>query len=134
MVEFKQPQRSLIPAERGTARAANLLRFRLGRGDGITMSIQAKSPGAEVASRPVDLSVDFGSAFGRRQEAYERLLDDAMDGQHLRFARAETIEQEWRIVEPILDLPTAVQSYEKGSWGPADADALAGGWHLPALR
>ncbi|MBM0231072.1 glucose-6-phosphate dehydrogenase [Micromonospora sp. STR1_7] len=134
VVEFKQPQRSLIPAENGAQAPANLLRFRLGRGDGITMSIQAKSPGAEVTSRPVDLSVDFGAAFGRRQEAYERLLDDAMDGQHLRFARAETIEQEWRIVGPILDLAAEVQSYDKGTWGPADADALAGGWHTPDLR
>ncbi|TNH22035.1 glucose-6-phosphate dehydrogenase [Micromonospora orduensis] len=134
VVEFKQPQRPLIPAEGGAAAPANLLRFRLGRGDGITMSIQAKSPGAEVTSRPVDLSVDFGAAFGRRQEAYERLLDDAMDGQHLRFAREETIEQEWRIVGPILDLATDVQPYDKGTWGPADADALAGGWHTPDLR
>ncbi|MET8233311.1 glucose-6-phosphate dehydrogenase [Micromonospora sp. NPDC005298] len=134
VVEFKQPQRPLIPAEGGAAAPANLLRFRLGRGDGITMSIQAKTPGAEVTSRPVDLSVDFGAAFGRRQEAYERLLDDAMDGQHLRFAREETIEQQWRIVGPILDLATDVQAYDKGTWGPADADALAGGWHTPDLR
>ncbi|MFF5055112.1 glucose-6-phosphate dehydrogenase [Micromonospora sp. NPDC000663] len=134
LVEFKQPQRSLIRAEGGAGAPANLLRFRLGRGDGITMSIQAKSPGAEVTSRPVDLSVDFGAAFGRRQEAYERLLDDAMDGQHLRFAREETIEQEWRIVGPILDLATEVQPYDKGTWGPADADPLAGGWHTPDLR
>ncbi|WP_405432701.1 glucose-6-phosphate dehydrogenase [Micromonospora sp. NBC_00617] len=134
VVEFKRPQRSLIPAEGGAVAPANLLRFRLGRGDGITMSIQAKSPGAEVASRPVDLSVDFGAALGRRQEAYERLLDDAMDGQHLRFAREETIAQEWRIVGPILDLATEVQPYDKGTWGPADADALAGGWHIPDLR
>lgn len=134
VVEFKQPQRSLIPAVGGAVAPPNLLRFRLGRGDGITMSIQAKSPGAEVASRPVDLSVDFGSALGRRQEAYERLLDDAMDGQHLRFARAETIQQEWRIVGPILDLPAEVRTYDKGTWGPADADALASGWHTPDLR
>ncbi|MFF0232334.1 glucose-6-phosphate dehydrogenase [Micromonospora sp. NPDC005254] len=133
VVEFKQPQRALIPAAGGAAAPANLLRFRLGRGDGITMSIQAKSPGAEVASRPVDLSVDFGAALGRRQEAYERLLDDAMDGQHLRFARAETIRQEWRIVEPILDLATPVRPYDRGGWGPAEADALAGGWHVPDL-
>ncbi|MBQ0905915.1 glucose-6-phosphate dehydrogenase [Micromonospora sp. U21] len=134
VVEFKQPQRSLVRAEGGVRATPNLLRFRLGRGDGITMSIQAKSPGAEVTSRPVDLSVDFGAALGHRQEAYERLLDDAMDGQHLRFARAETIQQEWRIVEPILDLVAPVQPYDKGSWGPADADALAGGWHTPQLR
>ncbi|SIM71935.1 glucose-6-phosphate dehydrogenase [Micromonospora cremea] len=134
VVEFKQPQRSLVRAEGGAAVTANLLRFRLGRGDGITMSIQAKSPGAEVASRPVDLSVDFGAALGHRQEAYERLLDDAMDGHHLRFAREETIQQEWRIVEPILDLAAPVQPYDKGSWGPADADALADGWHTPQLR
>ena len=96
--------------------------------------MQAKEPGARMASRDVDLHVDFAEALGRRQEAYERLLDDALDGQVARFARQDTVEQQWRIVSKILD-PTAspVYPYERGSWGPHEADRLAPshGWHHP---
>ncbi|MEU8301240.1 glucose-6-phosphate dehydrogenase [Micromonospora sp. NPDC048909] len=134
VVEFKTPQRDLVPAADGAGTQPNLLRFRLGRNDGITLSIQAKDPGAEVASRPVELPVDFDAALGHRREAYERLLDDALEGRHLRFAREDAIEQEWRIVEPVLDLTEPVASYPRGSWGPADAEAMAGGWHPPTLR
>jgi glucose-6-phosphate 1-dehydrogenase len=129
VVEFRQPDHALFPVE---GRPANLLRFRLGRGDGITLSIQAKNPGAEVTARAVDLSVDFDQAFEPRREAYERLLDDAMDGRRLRFAREETIEQEWRIVGPILDLPGELPAYAEGSWGPAEAESLTPVWHLPS--
>ncbi|MFC0509034.1 glucose-6-phosphate dehydrogenase [Micromonospora costi] len=134
VVEFRTPERDLVPATGGDAPRPNLLRFRLGRNDGITLSIQVKEPGAEVTGRTVELPVDFGSALGHRREAYERLLDDALDGRHLRFAREEAIEQEWRIVEPILDLPEPVASYPRGSWGPAAAETLAGHWHTPILR
>jgi hypothetical protein len=34
------------------------------------------------------------------------LLDDAMDGRRHRFAREDTIEEEWRIVERSLITPT----------------------------
>ncbi|WP_127503041.1 glucose-6-phosphate dehydrogenase [Actinoplanes solisilvae] len=131
VVEFRQPDQRLIPAENDAEPVANLLRFRLGRADGITMSIQAKNPGVEVTSRPVELSVDFDKALEPRREAYERLLDDAMDGRHLRFAREETIEHEWRVVEPILDLPGELPSYEEGTWGPSEAARLTPVWHTP---
>lgn len=127
VVEFKIPERALVPG----GATPNLLRFRLGRRDGITLSIQVKEPGADVAGHTVELPVDFDAALGHRREAYERLLDDALDGRHLRFAREEAIAQEWRIVEPILDLPEPVAPYARGSWGPAQAQALAGHWHDP---
>jgi len=68
--------------------------------------LQAKAPGVQTVTRPVDLNVDFAAALGHRQEAYERLLDDAMDGRRHRFAREDTIEEEWRIVERSLITPT----------------------------
>lgn len=64
-------------------------------------------------------------------EAYERLLGDAMRGEATLFARQDSVEQAWRIVEPILDLPGPVHSYEAGTWGPKEAFAMAraiGGW------
>jgi glucose-6-phosphate 1-dehydrogenase len=65
---------------------------------------------------------------------YERLLEDAMKGDSVLFARQDSVEAQWRIVDPILGDAVPVQPYAAGSWGPAAADALvsrAGGWHDP---
>ncbi len=72
--------------------------------------------------------------FGRRAEAYQRLLEDAMEGDHRRFGRADAIEEQWRIVDKVLADPPPVRLYYKGTWGPAEADRLAadvGGWKEP---
>ena len=54
-----------------------------------------------------------------------------MIGDPTLFARQDSIEESWRIVEPILtDYPRAVE-YDHGSWGPAAARRLvegAGNW------
>jgi glucose-6-phosphate 1-dehydrogenase len=113
---------------------SNLVRFRLGHSDGVTMSVQAKSPGSETVSQTVDLSVDFAKALGHRQEAYERLLDDALSGRRHRFAREDTIDEEWRIVEPILDLPDRPKPYYRSTWGPSEANAEPARWHDVHLR
>ena len=96
--------------------------------------MQSKAPGARTLTQPVDLNFDFESALGHRREACERLLDDALDGRRHRFARGHDRE-EWRIVDPILDLPDwPVPYYYKGTWGPPPAHAPADGWHDMALR
>ena len=51
---------------------------------------------------------------------YERLLGDALEGDHTLFGSFEGIETSWRIVQPILDAPPPVQQYERGSWGPVE--------------
>ncbi|WP_375485550.1 glucose-6-phosphate dehydrogenase [uncultured Jatrophihabitans sp.] len=134
VVELRRPPRLLFSEIDAPLPEANLVRFRLGHSDGVTMSVQAKSPGTETVSQPVDLGVDFDTALGHRQEAYERLIDDAMCGRRHRFAREDTIDQEWRIVSPILDGADRPVPYYKGTWGPAQADVLAGGWHDVSLR
>src|SRR2546423_897847 len=66
---------------------------------------------------------------------YERLLGDALDGDPSLFAREDTVEAAWRIVEPVLDDAVAVHQYRPGTWGPHQAARLApGGWHDPAPR
>jgi glucose-6-phosphate 1-dehydrogenase len=65
---------------------------------------------------------------------YERLLGDAMDGDPTLFAAEATVEASWRIVDPVLGQRTPVIEYERGSWGPSEADELTarhGGWHAP---
>ena len=78
--------------------------------------------------------MDFAAALGDRQEAYERLLDDALDGNQRRFARTDMVEQAWRIVQPVVDEPGPVYRYLPGTWGPAEADRVLDDgdhWHDP---
>ena len=133
VIVFKDPPRLLF-ASAGHTPQPNHLRFRLGSDDGIMLNLQAKAPGDELFSRPVNLEVDYGSVFGQRAEAYQRLLEDAMEGDHRRFGRADTIEEQWRIVDKAVATPPPVSLYYKGTWGPSDADRLAadvGGWREP---
>lgn len=134
VVELRRPPRLVFAGQDAAIPQANLLRFRLGHHDGVTMSVQAKAPGARTVGKPVDLNVDFEAALGHRREAYERLLDDAMDGRRHRFAREDTIEEEWRIVDPLLDVDQRPVPYYKGTWGPAEAERLTDGWHPVALQ
>ena len=134
VIELRRPPRLLFAEKAEMLPQANLVKFRLGHNDGVSLSVQAKSPGAQTITSPVDLNVDFDRALGHRQEAYERLLDDALDGRLHRFAREDTIDEEWRIVEPILDLPDRPYPYYRQTWGPGLAHDLPGGWHDVRLR
>jgi glucose-6-phosphate 1-dehydrogenase len=129
VVELRCPPRMLFSGQGSAAPQPNLIRFRLGRDDGVSISVHAKSPGSATVSQQVDLSVDFDTALGHRQDAYERLIDDALVGRRHRFAREDTIEEEWRIVEPILDLPDRPIPYYQRTWGPTQAGSPSVRWH-----
>jgi glucose-6-phosphate 1-dehydrogenase len=136
VVELNQPPRLLFDEIGGPPPDRNLIRFRLGNNDGVTLTVQAKMPGEQLDSQPVDLSVDFAAALGERHDAYERLLGDAIAGNPRRFAREDIVEETWRIVQPALDEPGPIHLYDRGSWGPAQANGLfaaATYWHDPKL-
>jgi len=73
------------------------------------------------------LAADEG---GEGPEPYEVLLHVAMLGRRARFTRQDGVEQQWRIMQPLLDAPPPVQTYKQGSWGPAKAEQLTT-WHGP---
>ena len=109
--------------------------LRIDPNPGTDLIIQAKEPGAN-RTRTVDLSLIFAEELGEAPEPYERLLSDAIRGDSSQFAREDAVEETWRIVQPLLDAPPAVQPYQPGSWGPpAASKLLAGhpGWREPWL-
>jgi glucose-6-phosphate 1-dehydrogenase len=86
--------------------------------------------------RPVHLDTSFARELGEPPEPYERLLHAGLAGDHQLFARQDSVEETWRIVQPLLDHPPDVRSYPRGSWGPDDAEALVRGhprWQPPWL-
>ena len=59
-------------------------------------------------------------------------------GDQLLFARQDSVESAWGVVDPViaersLDLP--LFPYERGTWGPVEADHLMPeGWHQPKVE
>ncbi len=103
----------------------NVITFRMKPDDVISMTMQAKVPGQETRAESLDLTVDYGEALGGDgPDPYERLIGDAIDGDPRLFARQDSVEQAWRIVEGVLDPSAPIHTYERGSWGPQLADTM----------
>jgi glucose-6-phosphate 1-dehydrogenase len=102
---------------------------------GTSILLEAKQTGQE-ALRRVHLDLLFQQQFGDQPGPYERLLADALAGNQQRFAREDMVIETWRIVQPLIDDPCALEPYRKGSWGPEGASNLLhgyGGWRRPWL-
>ncbi len=127
VVEFKHPPRLLFTEAQENS--PNILRFRLGKNDGVDIELLAKAPGDNLSTIPVQLNVEFSAALGDRQEAYERLLRAAMLGDHLRFTRIDSVLESWRILEGVIHGDPQVYPYFKGTWGPEKVtDLMPQGW------
>lgn len=133
LVEFRDAPTTLFAA--ADEGHANHLVLRMKPGERWSLGVRIKQPGSELVTREVDLVYEYDERTeGPREEAYERLLGDAVEGDPRLFARGDAIEEAWRIVQPVLDAPSPVRVYPRGSWGPGEADELIagdGGWHVP---
>jgi glucose-6-phosphate 1-dehydrogenase len=99
------------------------------------LRLQLSALGSDSA-RAVHLDTSFTRELGEPAEPYERLLHAALTGDHQLFARQDSVEETWRIVQPLLDDPPPVRRYQRGTWGPPEADALVRGfprWQQPWL-
>jgi glucose-6-phosphate 1-dehydrogenase len=98
--------------------------------EGISLSFGAKIPGAVLRVGSVDMSFEYAKYFGAdAHTGYEVLLYDCMIGDATLFQRADMVEAGWSVVDPILDVWTALPprkfpNYAAGTWGPKDADEL----------
>lgn len=111
----------------------NYFRFRLGPDVSLAVGVTVKRPGTRLTAIPVELTA-VDHVRGDMVEEYERLLTDAMRGDPLLFVRQDAVEVSWNIVDGLLGESTPIYSYERGTWGPPEADRLAseiGGWHNP---
>lgn len=133
VVTFRRPPMRFFARSDARQPTANHIRFRIKPGGQVALTVEIKAPGSELVSHPVELAYAYDEQPElRRAEAYERLLDDALDGEQRLFARSDGVEAAWRLLAPVLDLDGPLETYPKASGGPAAAEALAadvGGWH-----
>jgi glucose-6-phosphate 1-dehydrogenase len=130
VVDFRKPPLDIFRESVNESR--NSVRFRLSPEIVIALRARAKAPGEALHGEQIELTVRHHPA-EELPAPYERLLGDALEGDPSLFARQDTVEAAWRIVEPVLDGAVPVRGYRPGTWGPRQAARLApGGWHDPA--
>jgi glucose-6-phosphate 1-dehydrogenase len=130
-IDLKPPAHTLFGA---AAPTSEYFRFRLGpRISEGAIGVRVKRSGEETVGEDVELLASHDQAGDILP--YQRLLGDAMRGDATLFGREDAIEEQWRIVAPVLDGKEAPFTYEPRSWGPQEADRLVaglpGGWHKP---
>ncbi len=132
-VVFKRPPPLGVGS--GKRPGQNQMTIRIDPNPGALLRFLAKKAGEE-AFEPADLEVLFEKVPGEEPEPYERLLEDALHGRTQLFTREESIEETWRIVQPLLEESGPVHAYERGTWGPEEAGKLTRGicqWYEPWL-
>jgi glucose-6-phosphate 1-dehydrogenase len=138
-IAFREPPKSMFPAGSGIgAHGPDHLTFDLADSSKLSLSFYGKRPGPGMQLDKLSLQFALHETGQETDvlEAYERLIHDAMVGDHTLFNTAEGIERLWEISTPLLENPPPVQPYPKGSWGPPTIyDLIAPRtWRLPFER
>jgi glucose-6-phosphate 1-dehydrogenase len=113
----------------------NQLVIKLDPSTGVRLELDAHRADIRGVST-ITLDMEFAEEGGEGPTPYEVLLHDAMVGNSTRFTRQDGVEEQWRIMQPLLDNPPPVHTYQPGTWGPKEADGLVEGfgkWHEPWL-
>ncbi len=100
----------------------NTLRFRVWPETAVGVSLAGKKPGAGWEPETEELM--FAQRPGEDMRPYDRLIGAALDGDRWLFARQDTVEAAWRVVDPVLGDVVPVHPYAKATWGPKEADRL----------
>jgi glucose-6-phosphate 1-dehydrogenase len=138
-IAFREPPKSMFPAGSGVgSQGPDHLTFDLADSSKLSLSFYGKKPGPGMKLEKLSLQFALHETGQDADvlEAYERLIHDAMIGDHTLFNTAEGIERLWEVSTPLLDDPPPVQSYPQGSWGPPTINELIAPrtWRLPFER
>jgi glucose-6-phosphate 1-dehydrogenase len=132
---FKHPPRLAFIPMHGRRPEADQIVIRIDPGTGVQMILDAQRAD-EAGAHAIHLDMDFASQGGEAATPYEVLLHAAMIGDATAFTRQDSVEESWRILQPLLDSPPPVIPYAVDTWGPSDGDKLCNGfgnWKTPWL-
>ncbi len=138
-IAFREPPKSMFPEDSGVGRKGpDHLTFDLDESSRVSLSYYGKRPGPGmfVDKLSMQFSLNEIETQDDTLEAYERLIRDAMGGDHTLFTTAEGIEELWNTAAPMLENPPDVLTYQRGSWGPKEIHDLIAPrrWRLPFQR
>jgi glucose-6-phosphate 1-dehydrogenase len=138
-IAFKEAPRSMFPPDSGVGSAGpDHLTFDLADESKVSLSYYGKrpGPGMKLDKLSMQFSTQETDRAGDVLEAYERLILDAMRGDHTLFTTADGNESLRGRSVPLRDSPPPVKPYAPGSWGPNAIHQLITphAWRLPFER
>ena len=138
-IAFHEPPKSMFPKDSGVGlHGPDHLTFDLSDSSRTSLSFYGKrpGPGMKLDKHSLQFAMDETKHIGEVLEAYERLILDAMRGDHTLFTTSTGIERLWEVSAPLLDTPPPVSRYSPGSWGPNAIHQLIAprAWRLPFER
>jgi glucose-6-phosphate 1-dehydrogenase len=138
-IAFREAPRTMFPAGSGVgAQGPDHLTFDLADASKVSLSFYGKrpGPGMKLDKLSMQFSTQDVDSVGDVLEAYERLILDAMRGDHTLFTTAEGIESLWERSAPLLADPPPAKPYAPGTWGPNAIHQLVApnAWRLPFER
>lgn len=131
VIQFRTAPHTMFTLPPGQWLEPNVLALCVQPDEGARLRFEVKTPDEDMAIQPVDMEFEYKAAFPNRliPEAYERLLQDALEGDASLFIRNDQIEEAWRVVDPLIagwegmDSPR-VHLYRRGTWGPQESERL----------
>jgi glucose-6-phosphate 1-dehydrogenase len=138
-IAFREPPKSMFPTGSGVGHyGPDHLTFDLDESSRLSLSFYGKRPGPGMRLDKVSMQFSLAEVDHSDDtlEAYERLIRDAMNGDHTLFTSAEGIESLWEVSAPLLESPPEVHPYPPDSWGPEAIHGLIAPhtWRLPFER
>lgn len=138
-IAFKEAPRTMFPPGSGVgSEGPDHLTFDLADESKVSLSFYGKrpGPGMKLDKLSMQFSTRETDSVADVLEAYERLILDAMRGDHTLFTTAEGIESLWDRSAQLIEDPPQVKSYPVGTWGPNAIHQLIApnAWRLPFER
>ncbi len=131
IIEFQKPPHLMFGLSDASDFSPNILSLCIQPDEGIHLTFQAKTPGSDQDMRSVDMEFHYQSAFEGEllPDAYERLLQEAIEADASLFTRSDSIEAAWRLIDPIIngwddDKTGQLAIYDPDTWGPPEAESL----------
>ncbi|HLU82492.1 MAG TPA: glucose-6-phosphate dehydrogenase [Trueperaceae bacterium] len=138
VLQFRNPPH--IPFDLPRPPRPDRLILRLVPDEGITLRFNGKRPGQRIDLDRIDLGFSYEETFSRpNPDAYVTLLLDVMAGDATLFMRADEVEAQWAILDPLLsgiaERQSVPEPYAAGGPGPQAAYQLLERdgrfWHKP---
>jgi glucose-6-phosphate 1-dehydrogenase len=111
----------------------NVVSLSLSGSGSLDISLVTKEPGPDLVLAPAQTTLDLKHVPGGTPlPPYVSLLHDVLNGDRSLFTPSDGLASAWAAFAPLQERPPRVQPYDPGSWGPAEAGALAdpAGWLL----
>lgn len=134
VIQFRCPPHLMFPIATESNMECNRLILAIQPDEGIHLHFQTKVPDQGMVLAPADLEFTYRNRYPdvAIPEAYERLIQDALNGDATLFMRSDEIERAWEIMDPFIALTEQPgkprpEEYAVGSEGPAGAHKLIAG-------